>query len=43
VSYKAYNDLSLSRILLEGNSVTSSSLILKMNKCYKRLRYLVEY
>jgi hypothetical protein len=35
VNYKAHYDISWFRPLLEGNSHTSSGLILKMNKCYK--------
>jgi hypothetical protein len=35
VNYEAYYDLSWFRALLEGNSPTSSCLILKMNRCYK--------
>jgi hypothetical protein len=37
VNYKAHCDLSLFMPLLEGNSHTSSSLILKMNMCYNRV------
>jgi hypothetical protein len=37
VNYKAYYDLSFFRPLLGGNSPTSSSLILKMNKGYNRV------
>jgi hypothetical protein len=32
---EAYSDLSWFRLLLGGNSPTSSGLILKMNMCYK--------
>jgi hypothetical protein len=35
VNYKSHGNLSWFRSLLEGNSTTSNSLILKMNKCYK--------
>jgi hypothetical protein len=35
VNYKAYDDLSWFKSLLGGNSPMSSSLILKMNMCYK--------
>jgi hypothetical protein len=35
VNNEAYNDLSWFGPLLEGNSPTSISLILKMNICYK--------
>jgi hypothetical protein len=35
MNYKAHNDLSWFRPLLGGNSLTSSGLILRMNKCYK--------
>jgi hypothetical protein len=34
VNYIAHSDLSWFKSLLGGNSPTSSSLILKMNKCY---------
>jgi hypothetical protein len=34
VNYKAYYDISWFRLLLGGNSPTSSGLILKMNKSY---------
>jgi hypothetical protein len=34
-NYKAHYDLSWFWLLLEGNSPTSSGLILKMNMCYK--------
>jgi hypothetical protein len=34
VNYKAHSDLSYFRILIGGNSPTSSSLIMKMNMCY---------
>jgi hypothetical protein len=37
VNCKAHYDLSWFRPLLEGNSSTSSSLILKMNRCYNGL------
>jgi hypothetical protein len=35
VNYEAHYDLSWFRLLLRINSPTSSSLILKMNICYK--------
>jgi hypothetical protein len=35
VNYKAHGDLSWFKPLLGGNSPMSSSLILKMNRCYK--------
>jgi hypothetical protein len=35
MNYKAHNDLSCFRPLLEGNSYMSSGLILKMNMYYK--------
>jgi hypothetical protein len=35
VNYEAHYDLSWFRPLLEGNSPTSSGLILKINRCYK--------
>jgi hypothetical protein len=35
VNVVAHKDLSWFRPLLDGNSPMSSSLILKMNKCYK--------
>jgi hypothetical protein len=35
VNYKTHGDLSWFKLLLGGNSPTSSGLILKMNRCYK--------
>jgi hypothetical protein len=35
MNYKTHGDLSSFRPILGGNSPMSSSLILKMNKCYK--------
>jgi hypothetical protein len=37
MNYKAHNNLSWFRPLLGGNSPTSSGLILKMNRCHKRV------
>jgi hypothetical protein len=37
VNYKAHNDLSFFGPLLGGNSHASNGLILKMNRCYKRV------
>jgi hypothetical protein len=37
MNYKAHNDLFWFRPLLGDNNPTSSSLILKMNRCYKRV------
>jgi hypothetical protein len=34
MSYRGHGDLSLFRPLIEGNSLMSSGLILKMNRCY---------
>jgi hypothetical protein len=42
VNYKAHNDLSWFKPLLEGNSPTSIGLILKMNECYKGARRELE-
>jgi hypothetical protein len=41
-NYKAHYDLSWFRPLLGGNSPMSSDLILKMNKCYKRVNRELE-
>jgi hypothetical protein len=37
VNYKAHDDLSWLRPFLGDNSPTSIDLILKMNRCYKRV------
>jgi hypothetical protein len=37
VNYKTHGDLSWFRPLLEVHSPTSSSMILKMNRCYKEV------
>jgi hypothetical protein len=38
MNYKVHHDLSYFRLLLGGNSSTSSGLILKMNICYNGVR-----
>jgi hypothetical protein len=42
MNYKAYYNLFWFRPLFEGNSLTFSGLILKMNMCYKGVRRELE-
>jgi hypothetical protein len=41
-NYKAHNDLSWFRPLLEGNSPTSNGLILMINMCYNGVSKEIE-